>query len=369
MFVQRVLSPVDGVESWTVLDGEGAPVAPIERYLAYLTQVERSPNTVKAYAHDLKDWFVFLGAQGLDWREVRLENVGEFVAWLRRPPGLREGMVSVLPSVEHHCAESTVNRKLSALSAFYQHAARHGVDLRELLRAWQPAGGRGSGWKPFLHHVSKSAPQPRRAIVLSTQRKLPRGLTAIEAQAILDACDHLRDRFLFAVLFDTGMRIGEVLGLRHEDLAAAESQITVRPRANDNGARSKSRVSRTIPVSAELIRLYADYLHLEYGDLDSDYVFVNLWGRPHGHPLTYTAVYDLVKRLRQRTEIDFDPHWYRHTAATRMLRDGVSIEVVSKLLGHADITTTSAVYGHLSAEDARKSLEEAGWFTGREVEL
>lgn len=50
MFVQRVLSPVDGVESWTVLGANGAPVASIERYLAYLTQIERSPNTVKAYA-------------------------------------------------------------------------------------------------------------------------------------------------------------------------------------------------------------------------------------------------------------------------------------------------------------------------------
>lgn len=369
MFVQRVLSPVDGVASWTVLGHDGAPVAPIERYLAYLTQIERSPNTVKAYAHDLKDWFIFLGRQGTDWREVRLENVAEFVAWLRRPPEVRDGTVPVLPSVEHHCTEATVNRKLSALSAFYQHAARHGIDLGELLRTWQPTGGRSSGWKPFLHHISKRNPQPRRAIALNAQRKLPRVLTVAEVQTILEACDHLRDRFLFAVLFDTGMRIGEALGLRHEDVVAAASQITVQRRVNDNGARSKSRSSRTVPVRAELIRLYADYLHSEYGDLNSDYVFVNLWGRPHGHPLTYTAVYDLVKRLRRRTGIDFDPHWYRHTAATRMLRDGVPIEVVSKLLGHADITTTAAVYGHLSAEDARKALEEAGWFTGREAGL
>lgn len=73
MFVQRVVSPVDGVASWTLGD-DGALVAPIEQYLAYLTQIERSPNTVKAYAHDLKDWFVFLGARGLDWREVRLRT-------------------------------------------------------------------------------------------------------------------------------------------------------------------------------------------------------------------------------------------------------------------------------------------------------
>lgn len=369
MFVQRVVSPIDAAESWTVMSDDGAPVAPIERYLAYLTQIERSPNTVKAYAHDLKDWFGFLDSQRLEWCDVKLENIGEFVSWLRRPPGLRDGKVSLLPSVEHHCSEVTVNRKLSALSAFYQHAARHGIDLGELLRTWQPAGGRGSGWKPFLHHISKGKPQPRRAISLNAPRKLPRVLTAAEAQAIMDACEHLRDRFLFAVLFDTGMRIGEALGLRHEDLAAAETHIRVRARVNDNGARSKSRNPRTIPVSAELIRLYADYLHREYGDLDSDYVFVNLWGQPHGHPLTYTAVYDLVRRLRRRTGIDFNPHWYRHTAATRMLRDEVPIEVVSKLLGHADITTTAAVYGHLSAEDARTSLEAAGWFTGQKARL
>jgi integrase/recombinase XerD len=177
----------------------------------------------------------------------------------------------------------------------------------------------------------------------------------------------VRDRLLFAVLYDTGMRIGEALGLRHEDIAAAEREITVLPRVNANGARAKSASTRTIPVSAELVRLYADYLHEEYGDLDSDYVFVNLWGKPHGHPLAYPAVYDLVRRLRRRTGIDFDPHWYRHTAATRLLRDGVPIEVVSTILGHASITTTLETYGHLTSEDARRVLEEAGWFTGRLV--
>ena len=47
-------------------------MAPAERYLAYLTDIERSPNTIKAYAHDLKDWFVFLAGRGLDWRAVTL---------------------------------------------------------------------------------------------------------------------------------------------------------------------------------------------------------------------------------------------------------------------------------------------------------
>jgi integrase/recombinase XerD len=143
----------------------------------------------------------------------------------------------------------------------------------------------------------------------------------------------------------------------------------VTPRVNDNRARAKSASPRTIPVSPEVIRLYADYLHEEYGDLDSDYVFVNLWGQPFGRPWTYPAVYDLVLRLRRATGFDFDPHWCRHTYATRLLRKNTPIEVVSKLLGHSSIATTSDIYGHLSAEDARRALEAAGWFTGQEVQL
>jgi integrase/recombinase XerD len=136
---------------------------------------------------------------------------------------------------------------------------------------------------------------------------------------------------------------------------------------NDNRARVKSGRSRTIPVGGQVVRLYGDYLHGEYGDVNSDHVFVNLWGNPVGRAWSYPAVYDLVVRLRARTGIEFDPHWTRHAFATRALRDGVPIEVVSKLLGHASITTTSAIYGHLSVEDARRALEAAGWFTGREV--
>jgi integrase/recombinase XerD len=369
VFVQRVVAYGSQGESWTVLDEDGRPVEPLERYLAYLSDIERSPNTVKAYAHDLKDWFAFLAERCLDWRAVRLGDVGEFVAWLRLPPAARHGQVSVLPSVESHCAEVTVNRKLSAVSAFYQHAARNGVELGELLTSWQPAGRRGTAWRPFLHHISKSGPQRRRQVRLKAPRKQPRVLSPVEVQTVLDGCDRLRDRLLFAVLHDSGMRIGEALGLRHEDWAAAACEVSVVPRTNDNRARSKSAEPRTIPVSVELVRLYGDYMHGEYGDLDSDYVFVNLWGEPLGHPLGYPAVYDLVRRLRHRTGVGFDPHWFRHSYATRMLRAGTPVEVVSRLLGHASVTTTLDVYGHLTVEDARRVLERAGWFTDAAVQL
>ena len=102
MHVQRVALPTTRVGSWTVLGDDDTPVEPIERYLAYLTNIDRSPNTVKAYAHDLKDYWVFLTFRGIDWREVRLEDIGEYVAWLRPPPVGRNGAVAVLPSVQAH---------------------------------------------------------------------------------------------------------------------------------------------------------------------------------------------------------------------------------------------------------------------------
>src|ERR1039457_3140878 len=364
MLVHPVVVPGPGTLSWTVLGDDDVPVVVVDRFLAYLTDIGRSPNTVKAYARDLKDYWGFLGFRGLDWREARLEDVGEFVAWLQLPPEGRSGAVAVLPSAQGQVTAATVNRKLAAVSAFYVHQARNGAEVGDLLAAWR-TGGRG-GWKPFLHHVSKGKPYRGRAITLKVPQKLPRILTVAETQAILDACTRLRDRFFLALLHESGCGAGEALGLRHEDIAAAEQEISIVSRENANGARAKSG-GRTVPVAPELIRLYADYLHEEYGGTDSDYIFVNIWAEPKGQAWSYAAAYDLVTRLRAKTGLDFDPHWFRHSAATRWLRDGVSVEVVSKLLGHSSVTTSSAVYGHLTIEDARAALEKAGWLTGREV--
>lgn len=319
MRVQRVLMPNSEFESWTLLGDDHVPVEPVERFLAYLASIEKSPNTIKAYAHDLKDWFIYLDRHGVGWQSATVEDVAEFVAWLRLPPEARDGGVAVLPTVEHHCSAASVNRKLAALTSFCEFQARHGVALAGLLVTMQPAGRRGgsvTSYKPFLHHVTKNKPQRHRTIKLKTGRPRPKVLTVRQVQTILDACDHLRDRLLFGLLLDCGVRIGEALGLRHEDMGIAERAVTVTPRPNDNRARAKGGISRTIPASAELMRLYADYLTREDGSLDSDYVFVNLWSQPHGRPWTYAAVYDLVLRLRERTGIDFEPHQWRHTYAT-----------------------------------------------------
>ena len=85
MLVQRMVMPLTGALSWTVLDDSGELVEPVESYLAYLSALERSPNTQRAYATSLKLWFEFLCRVQKDWSQVDVNDVARFVSWLRAP--------------------------------------------------------------------------------------------------------------------------------------------------------------------------------------------------------------------------------------------------------------------------------------------
>jgi site-specific recombinase XerD len=345
-----------GVESATVVR-DGEVVDCVDRFLAHLTAIEKSPNTVRAYAHDLRDFVAFLDSRSTVWEAVSLEDVGGFVAWLRLSRAARSGQLLPLPWVDGDLSAATVNRKLSAVSSFYEFHGRHGAGVGDLLARWRP-GGRGGSWRPFLAHLG-DRPERRRVIALRSERRLPRELTAVEMSTLIEGCDRLRDRFLLSLLRGTGLRIGEALGLRHEDVDALRGVVVVRHRLNVNRARAKT-FSRDVPVDPALVRLYSDYLHEEYGPLDCDYVFVNLWAEPVGRPMSYPSVDRLVRRLRARTGIEFTPHQFRHSYATELLRRGVAVEVVKHLLGHASISTTVDTYSHLGMEDARRALVAAG---------
>ena len=158
--------------SWRIRAGDcDRRIGPVDGPAPLIADLA-SFSAVSDPIHDMRDFWEFLGHRGLDWREARLEDVGEFVAWLRLPPPVRAGTVAVLPSAMPQVGVSTINRKLATVSAFYTHQSRNGADAGDLLAAWR-AGGRG-GWKPFLHHVNKGRPHRGRAITLKTDTKLPR---------------------------------------------------------------------------------------------------------------------------------------------------------------------------------------------------
>jgi integrase/recombinase XerD len=254
--VQRVVER--GRESWTVIGADRRPVEPVEAFLRWLTDTERSPNTVRAYAGDLRQFWEFLAERGYEWANLGVEELGDFASWLRSPAH----NVVVLPGGASARGASTVNRKLAAVAAFYDfHHRQSGVLVAERLHPPWHRSGRGS-FKPMLQGF---APLRARGRVgrLPERRRLPQVLALSQVEAVLRAQRRVRDRFLFAVLFQTGMRVGQALGLRHGDVVTWENRIEIVSREdNANGARGKGGAG-SVPVGAELMCLYAQYMHVE----------------------------------------------------------------------------------------------------------
>jgi site-specific recombinase XerD len=245
--------PDTGHLSWIVVDGEHFPVAELNEYLLYLHRLGRSPNTVRAYAHHLQAFWEFLVEQGHDWTSLKLTQLAEFVSWVRHTK--RAG--------GDHRSDATINLILAAIGSFYEYQDRLGV---ETAISRSRRFGAKSPYKPFLHHISRTQSLRHAVVRVKAIKRLPRVFSPSEVQSLFDACTHLRDRFLLCLLHESGMRIGQALGLRHADIQSYDGAIDIVPRANSNGALAKSRSPYVVHVSKQAMALYADYLVHEYGE-------------------------------------------------------------------------------------------------------
>lgn len=356
MRVQRMTAPDSGEVSYTVVGADGLPVAPVESYLHMLAALGRSPNTVRAYAHDLKLYFEFLEHAGVVWHAADLNDVVDFVAWLREPG---DNVIAVSPAGWRR-SPATINRAVIAVERFYdyQHRAGHPHALSEALRT----DTRHRAARGFFAHIAREGRASRFLRVRETRRR-PRTLEPLQVRAVLDGCVNVRDLLLLSLLYDTGMRVGAALGLRHSDVDPRRGVVRIVDRwDNSNGMRTKGS-SGQVCASPEWFRLYHRYMHELYRDLDCDYVFVNLWREPVGRPMTYAGVRECVVAIRRRTGIDFTPHMLRHTHATELQKHQVPLEIISKRLLHKSIATTSDQYVHLTPADMRLALQRSGFWT------
>ncbi|MGI5243394.1 tyrosine-type recombinase/integrase [Dactylosporangium sp. CA-139066] len=364
--VQRLRQVGDGSISYTVVGGDGLPVESVEVFLRWLTSAGRSPNTVAAYAHDLRDFVEWLAVTGRCFQRMDVDGVAEFFAWLRRPLAARQPDVLLLPGTPARVTNRTVQRKRSTLASFYAFHARRDSAVPAVLGGID--GRRVTG--PFVPMLAHTRPPGRLSRGERSPIKVPvvvdppLVLSDVEVRRLLAACCRWRDRFLLVLLHETGLRLGEALGLRHSDLRLRQGEVHVVPRLdNANRARVKGLRGRVVPVRGVVFDAYATYMEVEYGALDSDYVFVNLFRPPVGAPMRASAVEKLAARLRRDAGVaSFSPHVLRHGFATRLLRAGVPIEVVPELLGHSSPQTTAQAYAHLTVEDHRRALYAAGVF-------
>jgi integrase/recombinase XerD len=226
---------------------------------------------------------------------------------------------------------------------------------------------------PPGYHVGEDGQFRRiqaRAIRFAISKPAVEALTDDQLLKLQAVTERPRDKFLVGLLIATGMRIGEALGLRREDMhflpRATElgcqlvgPHVHVKRRLNENGALAKSRFQRAIPVTDEIAGLYADYQHERFELIsdDSDMVFVNLYRLPLGRPMTYSNTKDLFDRLASRAGFPVRPHMLRHSAATAWIRGGIPRDVVQDLLGHVSGSSMEP-YLHPTSQDKRDAVEQ-----------
>jgi len=353
MKVQRVQLPGEGGVTWVVLGDDYLPIGPIADFLSYLRNIERSPNTVRAYAHHLKLYWEFLTANHLNWTTIGLTQLAEFAAWLRLPT---PNVIPLQPQ-ESQRTEVTVNTILTAVCMFYDFHERTETvkNIPLYTMTLQP----GRRYKSLLHHINKSKPVRTRLIKLKQTKYRVKTLTSAQVQEVINACSRLRDKFLVSLLYETGLRIGAALGLRHEDIRSWDGAIDIVPRNdNPNGARAKTHDAFSVDVSRELMALYSDYLLNEFNDTDSDFVFVNLWDGEVGTPMSYSAVNDLFQRLSQRVGFHVHPHKLRHTHGTELARAGWDVLRIKKRLNHRHVQTVIDTYLHLDEQDMKQAYQD-----------
>jgi site-specific recombinase XerD len=365
-----------------VLGSDYLPAGPVEEFLEHHRVVGSSPNTLRSYAQGLALWWRYLEATDVRWDDPLVSTVTGFVSWLRAGTGEAVSSVIRLPGVEGGAAglsDASVQVRLAAVGSFYRyHDAASGVPFPGV-------GARGrSRYKPFLAHL---AGRRARRPVLARLKRPVQGpaptLTPKQVGLILDCCARrdgasgwegsLRDRLLFELLAESGLRLGEALGLRHCDWTAGCGDtpfVEVVPRENPHGARVKGMRYRKVFISDRLERLYGEYVWLvsdaawaHSRELDDEWqVFVNLAREPLFAPMRPESVYDVVRRVKQRlgdaVPDGWTPHWFRHTHATALLLSGAKHHVVMRRLGHADIQTTMSLYGWVTEEAELRAVAD-----------
>ena len=304
------------------------------RFLSYLENERNfSGHTIRSYASDLAQFVEFLTADGSPapagggrpeanagaeadavsdrLRQVTPVDLRRYLAALRRADYSR----------------STIARKIATLRSFYKFLARQGLTE---------------------HNPVKAIRTPRQ------EKRLPKFLPPADVERLLAAPDgddllSLRDAAILEVLYSTGMRVGELVGLDLKDIDPIAEVVRVR---------GKGRRERLAPLGSYAVRALNRYLEARAAcDVkDAEAVFVNR----HGRRLAARSVRRKLAKYLAVAGLDpsVSPHTLRHSFATHMLERGADLRAVQELLGHRSLSTTQ-IYTHVTASRLKEIYESA----------
>ena len=346
----------NGTHRVELLDDDGEPIEVVAGFLRFLAARDCSPNTLVSYAYDLRHLWRFLARRGLTWQEFAPRDAIPLLEYLRSVPSSRPRQRMTLTVVTTDAgtpatklAATTGNRILAAVSSFYEYLILAGrLDTANPIeKRPDPALARVSDrHQPFMGRASRQRPV-RRAVRVKTVQRVPRPLDDDQVTKLLGVLRCLRDRAVVLLMLQGGLRPGEVLGLRLEDVAYGRRRVVVRHRDDHpKGARSKSRYERVVDLhEPEALATLSAYVMSERpADAASPLVFlVGGGGRRRLEPLGYDGLVRMFSRACTRAGIRtpwVTPHALRHTHATRMWEGGMRELALQKRLGHASAEST-----------------------------
>ena len=204
-------------------------------------------------------------------------------------------------------------------------------------------------WRPTPLGMGRPRPALSRLRVKTPKRVLM-PLSVDEVARFWASFRTSRDLAIVGLMLFDGLRSCEVLALNREDLLLSESQMRVR---------GKGGKPRCLPLAPETIQLLDHYLLLERPPNCGLPLFVGLKGRARGRRMTAAGLRSLFRHHRRITSVSkANPHRFRHTFASDMVRAGISLPALMQLMGHAKIQTT-LVYVQLSAQDVYQQYARA----------
>jgi integrase/recombinase XerD len=291
-------------------------------YIDHL-RIERglSENSLTSYGRDLRYFLEFLQNRELELSQVTATVIADFEVWLK----------------DRSLAISSINRTNSAVKSFLIYCARE-YDLN------LPTGEISS------HKVA---------------RKLPKALTIeeiallIESGKSLSEATSLRDVALLELLYSTGGRVSEIIGININDLAKVESDDEMIQTIKLRGKGAKERI---VPIGSFALSALDNYLVRVRPALvaKSGKNGIALFLNSRGGRLSRQSAWNIVLQAAQTCGLEgkVSPHVFRHSYATHLLDGGADIRVVQELLGHSSVTTTQ-IYTLVTIDKIRQSYSSA----------
>ncbi|HEX5208774.1 MAG TPA: tyrosine-type recombinase/integrase [Steroidobacteraceae bacterium] len=296
----------------------------IERFRRYLSAERRcSPHTLAAYTRDLQALVSYCERTGLEsWTAIDSGHLRTFAA--------RQHAGGLGPR--------SIQRRLSAVRSFYEFLQREAHALRRTTHGPDPTEGTDAGDRDVARIRSNPGQDVRAP---KAPRRLPETLDADQMARLLEIPAGepfaTRDRAIMELLYSSGLRLAEIVGLDRGHLDLRDRVVHVL---------GKGRKVRLVPVGRVAIRSLEQWLPERAGLIRTgeEALFVGRHGRRLGRRAVELRVAYWARR--QGLAAHVYPHLFRHSFASHLLESGAELRGVQELLGHADIATTQ-IYTHL----------------------